>query len=248
MSKEENFKAFENEMKEKLSGSTLTAALELISHLAANDIYPDPDEWNCFKYSGDMSMIYFISLGKNLTIYSGNFDLDYAEGMQKDEGLEKYVHSGVNRCAKHKGCLENPGLRRVAFGEVYENRCRSTFSFKLPPLKNLLYLKKIAEMRKHDIDNMPELKRGLRKDINEMLEYKFKACAVDFVDYLYDKYEIKNTGEKTWEINNGERNLCTIKLETGKWKFTLVHGEGEKEFENPTFEAYDCIKELLGIS
>jgi len=239
--KEENMKAFENEVKEKLSGSTLTKTLELISHLAANDIYPDPDDHNWFKYDGEM--IYFFGIGKNLTLYSGNFDLNFGEdASEKDEALEAFVLTATNRCVKHKGCLENPGLRREVFGEVYENLCRSSFCFKIPPLKNLPHIKKVAEMRKHDIDNMPELKRGLRTDINEMLDYRLKACAHDFVDYLYKKYELKREASRTWNVQNGEHHLCTIQFESEKWIFTLPAGE---QFENPKFEEYDQIKELL---
>jgi len=224
MSKKESITAFENELKEKLSGSTLTNALDLISYLAANDIYPDPNDSNWFKYSGEM--IYFFGLGKNLTLYSSNFNLNYSEAdAQRDEAFEKYIHASTIKCMKHKGCLENPGLRREIFGQVYENRCRSTLYFKIPPLKNLPYIKKVAEMRKHDIDNMPELKRALRADINEMLGYKLKACAHDFVDYLYDKYKLKRDGDNTWKVSNGKHNLCMIQLEPGKWRFTLFHGE-----------------------
>jgi hypothetical protein len=35
-------------MKEKLDGSVLTNALEIVAYLAANDIYPDPDMFNAF--------------------------------------------------------------------------------------------------------------------------------------------------------------------------------------------------------
>jgi len=242
MCAKENIMAFENQVKEKLSGSALTSTLDLISHLAANDIYPDPDDNNWFKYSGEM--IYFFWLSKNLTIYTSNFDLNCGEnGAQVDESLANFAYSSINRCAKHKGCLENPGLSRLILGKEYENLCRSTLCFKIPPLKNLPYIKKIAEMRKYDIDNMPELKRGLRADINEMLDYRLKACAHDFVDYLYGKYELKRAGSKTWKVSNGEHNLCMIQLEPGKWKFTLFHGEYAGDYGDDFVAAVrECVK------
>jgi len=239
MTKDDALKAYENEINEKLSGNVLTNALELIAYLAQNDIYPDPNMFNAFKYSGEM--IFFIGLGKSLSIYSGNYDLEYYDDTQKDEDFETFVHKSVNRCAKHKGCLENPGLRRVVFDKVYENCCRSTYCFKLPPLKNLPHIKKVAQLRKQAIDKMPELKRALRADINEMLDYYLKACAVDFADYLYKNYKLKHTGTGAWEVSNEEQSLCTIAFEPEKWTITLYNGE---QFENPKFDEYDKIKKL----
>ena len=238
----QNVTALENQMKEKLSCIALATALELISHLAANEIYPDPNDSNWLKYDGEM--IFFFWPDSKLTIYSSNFNLSFGKN-ETDEALENFAHSSTNKCAKHKDCLENPGLRREVFGKVYEALCRSTFCFNIPPAKDLPYIKKIAEMRKQDIDNMPELKRALRKDINAMLDYKLKACAHDFVDYLYDKYELKHAGEKAWEVCNGGQTLCKIQLEPGKWTFTFDSGQ---QFENPTFGAYDEIKKLIGIT
>ena len=242
MCNKENITAFENEMKEKLSGSVLTSALDLAAYLESIGIYPDPNDSNWFKYSSEM--IYYFWPGKTLAIYSSNFDLNYdKDDTQKDELLEKYVHSSIGKCLKHKGCLENPGLSRKIFGKEYSNLCRSTLRLKIPPLKNLPYLKKIAEMRKRDIDNMPDAKRKLRQDINEMLEYKFKACALDFADYLYERYELKHIGPKNWEVCSGDHNLCNIQLELGKWIITLPNDE---KLENPTFGEYDHIKKLMG--
>ena len=241
MFKKENITAFENQLKEKLSGNVLTGALELISHLESNNIYPDSDDSNWFKYSGEM--IFYLSPGKTLKIYTSNFDLNYdKDDAQKDELLEKYVHSSINKCAKHKGCLENPGLSRVIFGKDYDNLCRSTLFLTIPPLENLPYIKKIAEMRKHDIDNMPDIKRKLRLDVNETLDYKFKARALDFADYLYGKYELKHIESRSWEVRSADYSLCKIQFELGKWILALPNGE---QFENPKFKQYDRIKELI---
>ena len=244
MTKDEALKAYKCELNEKLDGSVLTNALELVTYLAANDIYPDPNMFNAFRYAGEM--IFFIGLGKSLSIYSGNYDLNYDdEAVQKDDALEMFVHKATNRCVQHKGCLESPGLRRVAFGTVYENRCRSTFCFKLPPLKNLALIKKVAEMRKNAIDAMPELKRALRSDINEMLNYYMKSCAVDFADYLYENYELQHAGDKVWRVQKNEKILCMILLEKDKWTITLYNGD---KFETPKFDEYDKIKKLLEVS
>jgi len=153
--------------------------LDLLAFFKENDIYPDHDEFNCIKYSGEM--LFYIGLGKTISFYSGNYDLDYIdETAEKDETFEAFVHKAANRCVKHSGCLENPGLRRAAFGQVYENSCRSTYCFKVPPLKNFVFIKRVAEIRKRDIDNMPENKRALRADINEMLSYSLKSLCRGF--------------------------------------------------------------------
>ena len=243
MCKKESITAFENEMKEKLSGNVLTNTLDLISYLESIDIYPDPNDSNWFKYSGEM--IFYFWPGKTLALYTGNYDINYVkDDTQKDELFEKYVHSSINKCAKHKGCLENPGLNRVLFGKEYTKLCRSTLCLKIPPVKNLPYIKKIAEMRKHDIDNMPDMKRRLRQDINEILEYKFRACALDFVDYLYGKYDLIHTESMIWEVHSGGNNLCKIQFGLDKWILALS-GSGGEQFENPIFKDYDNIKLLI---
>ena len=211
--------------------------LDLISFFAANEIYPDPKEHNFFKYSGEL--MYFIALGEEISVFSGNFDLNCDEN---DEVLVNFAQSSVNPCTKHKGCLENPGLRRVLFGKVYDNCCRSTLCFNNISAADLPHIKNITYTRKNDINNMHEIKRELRKDINETLEYKYKANALDFANYLYEKYELRRVSPKIWEIFHGEQILCTIRLELSKLNLTLVDGEYDGEYN---VEGYKHIKEEI---
>jgi len=218
----EHVTAFENEVKANLKGAALTATLDLVAYLAANEIYPDPNDHNWFKYKGEMI---FFFMGKT-SIYTSNFDLDYAPGMEKDEEFENYVLSRVNKCAKHKGCIDLPGYNRVLFGQKFEELCRSTLCLKFPPAKNLPFIKKIAAMRKHDIDNMPELKRDLRADINSTLDYHLKSQAHQFVDYLFENYELKRGEDKTWYASKDGKEL-KIEVKAGVW---IPHTETEGEW------------------
>jgi len=58
------------------------------------------------------------------------------------------------------------------------------------------------------------------------------------IDYLCTNHELKQTGDKKWEVRKGEKTLYSIQIEAGKWIFESPSGE---QYENPKLEKLNGI-------
>ena len=138
----------------KLSGDALKNALDFIAYMRANEMPPDPNDYNWFKYLNQnvcVIMLDFPAAG-SWEIFWSDCDV-YCNGVehsQVDEQLKKFAQAHPNPCSmEHKKCLK--GRRKMIFDKEFDCLCTSTMAFENPNAEALDFIKKLAEMRKQDI-------------------------------------------------------------------------------------------------
>jgi len=151
----------EDVMNEKLKGNSLKNAINFVAYMRANEMPPDPDSDNWFKYLGENICVIVLDDAKRWSIYWSNCDVysNDKEDSQVDELLKEFAWNYENPCGACPCPEYNPaGNRKTIFGKVFEKSCYSTLCFDNPDPVALVYIKKLVEMRKQNIFNLQGIK------------------------------------------------------------------------------------------
>lgn len=151
--KESARRKIEDAFNDILSGDTLKAALDFAAFLEANDMtaggshgdisYKD----NCVCY---MHLDGGAQKPSPWTIWTEGDYSGEREGIPMDEHMKEIAWAHVNFCADCGGGC-SPGKRKVIFGKEFDNVCSADMAFYMPDAEALKCVKKLLEMRKHDI-------------------------------------------------------------------------------------------------
>ena len=171
MRKRKKHRLLEDWSRNTLSGEAQKNALDFIAFMRANDLPPDPKDYNWFKYLGENICVLMHDDG--WSIYWADCDIYSSDDSQVDEGLKEFALSHINPCARHEKAKCNPGKRKTIFGKLSsENLCTSTLCFDNPSAEELEQIKILALMRKQNIAQLKNADRGGNNNVQE----KKAAC------------------------------------------------------------------------
>ena len=156
----DSFTKFEEDIKNALSGDMKKNALDFVAFLKAGGMTHDVHT-NVFSYMG--KDVCCVTLDGDShpcgpwTIYWGDFDIYEQDHFKIDEQLKEFVLANIHFCSTYKHntaphCNNSPGINRMIFDNQYKNVCTSSLQFRVPDAGALEKIKKLAELRKSNIN------------------------------------------------------------------------------------------------
>ena len=147
------FKKLEGKIKRALSDDMLKNALDFVAYIQANGMTIDVVT-TVFSYLG--KEVCCLTLDGNShpagpwSIYWMTFDIYEQDDFKVDEQLKKFALDHIHFCSTGH-CDNSPGKPRTIFGNKYDNVCYCSLHFKTPDAEALEKIKKLVELRKHNI-------------------------------------------------------------------------------------------------
>lgn len=138
-------------------------ALDFITFMRANEIPLDESEGYWEVKLKDECVCYILITGSDeapgpWTIWSDQVpgtwvvwdDAKYVD-FPMDEHIRQTAWANINICANCGGCTPSGGKRKTVLGKDFDNLCNSALAFTNPNTEALACVKKMIEMRIHDI-------------------------------------------------------------------------------------------------
>jgi hypothetical protein len=147
------FKKLEGKIKRALSGDMLKNALDFVAYMKANEMTLDIVT-TVFSFLG--KEVCCLTLDGNShpagpwSIYWMEYDIYEQDDFKVDEQLKKFALDHIHFCSTGH-CDNSPGKPRMIFGNQYENVCYCCLQFCMPDAEALENIKKLVELRKHNI-------------------------------------------------------------------------------------------------
>jgi len=144
-------KSIEAVINEALTGDTQKNALDFIAWLRANGMNPGGDHGEV-SYKGQC--VCYMHLGGAQapgpwTIWTEGDYSGGREAVPMAEHMKEIARAHVNFCASCGDC--SPGTRKTIFGKKFDKVCGADMAFYMPDAEALECVKKLLEIRKHDI-------------------------------------------------------------------------------------------------
>ena len=152
---------FEEYLESKMKGDALKNALDFVAYLKANDVTSDFNGF-CYKGEGVCTICDFDeAFGEK---FESPVPVIFFNGVCEpatfpvDEQIKEFAQANVHYCAyftsngKECGCGDRPGKRTAIFGKEFDHVCHSPLWFLGPDAEALENIKKLVEIRKHEID------------------------------------------------------------------------------------------------
>ena len=157
--KQRGFKKLEEKIKGALNGDMLKNALDFVAYMKANEMTLNVHT-TVFSYLD--KEVCCLTLDGNAhpagpwSIYWMTFDVYEQDDFKVDEQLKKFALANIHFCSTGH-CDNSPGKPRTIFGNKFDNVCYCPLHFKTPDAEALENIKKLIELRKHNIKT--EIKR-----------------------------------------------------------------------------------------
>lgn len=148
---------------EVLAGDAQKNALEFVAYLRAGEMLFERGKgyWNSKLYwiiTFQNEIVCFILLNGSgveevfapWTIWSDDSGSNWFEDFPLDEHMKEIAWKYVDSCGNCGSCSDQ-GMHKTIFGKEFRNVCCTTMRFINPDVEAIECLKKMVEIRKHDI-------------------------------------------------------------------------------------------------
>lgn len=156
-------KSIKKAIKGNLRGENLKNALDFVAFLRANKMsfvrgkgyWKDKFYWHVKSKN---KYICYILIGAEhpgqvpdrWIIWADNSGSKCFENFPLDESMKEIAWANVDFCGTCGFCAG--GTRKTLFGKEFDNVCITPFSFLNPDAETMEFIKKMVEIRKHDIE------------------------------------------------------------------------------------------------
>ena len=152
----------EDKLKDTLSGDLLTNALDLVDYLKKNEMSNGTEPGDTrFYYKGELMCILIFFKDENHPSGGGLMIFDCPltehEDFSIDKSVKEFVWDNIHNCGSCGGSCDHKerGATKVVFGKEYENLCSSEIAFFDPDAEAIVKIKKLMDLWKFKIDNIP---------------------------------------------------------------------------------------------
>lgn len=147
----------------ELSPAEQKIALDFASYLEANDLVFYKDNGDCWKdkiyywvKSGERCVCFIAikdpdEIENHWTVWSDDMGSKWLETYPVDDRIKELAWNHVSHCGHCGSC--GGGRRKIIFGKEFSDVCGCTFRVDNPTVDDLLFLKKMVEIRVHEIQS-----------------------------------------------------------------------------------------------
>ena len=161
---EMKYSIIENSLKTILSEDMMENTLDFLDFLKTNNFLLNSNNEQCLREGQfiylDEEVCYFNFDEHNLRIFGADCNIyDYEnEDLYADEQFIELIRSSVQYCGyfdpnRNCNCGEPKENRRMIFDKEYINLCKCPICFHNPATESFRHIKKLVEIRKHNIDD-----------------------------------------------------------------------------------------------
>jgi len=153
---ENTYPILENEIRNILSGDALVNALNFAEYLKANDMQYTGNHCE-IHYKGKCACYIYLDASCTVhgpwTIWTEGKYTNEHKSIPLDEHMKKIVWTNISTCL-NCGNSCSPGHCETIFGKDFKNVCNAILRFSNPDAETLECVKKLVEMRRHDIGDI----------------------------------------------------------------------------------------------